>query len=168
MDGWLVLTLVLFVAGLVVTAIEVVVPSGGLLALVALACLGGSLASAYQISGGTAATMAVIEVICVPTVIALVFKYLPKTSMGKQLILSPPDDEPQEQNPSRHSPAANPYEYLNGKEGIVVTSLRPSGTAEFDGRRISVVSDGEIIESEQRIKVVLVEGNRVVVEAIDS
>ena len=62
---------------------------------------------------------------------------------------------------------SGPFANLLQREGVVVTALRPSGTAEIDGRRISVVSNGEVIENDCRVRVVLVEGARVVVEAVD-
>ena len=44
--------------------------------------------------------------------------------------------------------------------------LRPAGIAEIDGRRIDVVSDGEMIEPSVTVRVIQVEGNRVVVERV--
>ncbi|MCG8409137.1 MAG: hypothetical protein MI923_28370 [Phycisphaerales bacterium] len=167
MDSWLIWSLILFAVGLVFVATEVIVPSGGLLGLVALICLAGSLASAYQVSSGTGATMMVIEVICVPAVCLFVFKYLPKTTLGKQLILSPPKQKSGSPPQGPASPVStSPHEKLMGKEGVIVTDLRPSGTMEIDGRRMSVVSEGEAIDTGCRAKVVMVEGNRIVVEAV--
>ncbi|MFQ5500869.1 MAG: NfeD family protein [Phycisphaerae bacterium] len=170
MEPYLIWSLVLFAVGLLFVAIEVMIPSGGLLGIVALLCLGGSLASAWQVSGTTAAVMAGIEVICVPVVVAMAFKILPKTRFGQGLILSPPGAPESQSAATSTRPLPNPglYDDLLGKTGIVVTELRPSGTAEIEGRRISVVSEGETIKVDERIKVALVEGNRVVVESIDA
>ena len=44
-----------------------------------------------------------------------------------------------------------------------VTLLRPSGTAEFDGVRLPVVSDGEFVSPGTAVQVVTVQGNRIVV-----
>lgn len=52
------------------------------------------------------------------------------------------------------------------KEGITVTKLRPSGTADFDGVKLDVVSDGEFIEAGTQVKVISVQGRRIVVKAI--
>lgn len=59
--------------------------------------------------------------------------------------------------------ATGTHEPLLGKEGVAATSLRPSGMGLIDGRRVNVAADGEFIERDCRIKVVEVEGNRVVV-----
>lgn len=56
---------------------------------------------------------------------------------------------------------------LVGKEGEAITVLNPVGTAEFDGVRLSVVSEGSYLEKGTRVKVLLVEGNRIVVREIN-
>lgn len=53
---------------------------------------------------------------------------------------------------------------LLGKEGTVVTTLRPSGTVEIGGDRYDVVSNEGYIEVGQGIKVCQVVGNKIVVE----
>lgn len=52
---------------------------------------------------------------------------------------------------------------LLGKNGIAVTTLRPSGKAEIDGEVIQVETAGEYIEKETEITVAAVNGNRIVV-----
>ncbi|ASK64414.1 hypothetical protein CFK37_13830 [Virgibacillus phasianinus] len=55
---------------------------------------------------------------------------------------------------------------LIGLEGISITPLRPSGTASFDNEQLDVVSEGRFIQREQPIKIVKVEGSRIVVREI--
>jgi membrane-bound serine protease (ClpP class) len=50
--------------------------------------------------------------------------------------------------------------------GIAQTNLRPSGTAMINGQRVDVVTEGPMIEQGAAIKVVAVEGMRVVVRAV--
>lgn len=52
---------------------------------------------------------------------------------------------------------------LCGLEGTALTPLRPAGTAQIGNRRIDVISEGEFIPAGAPVKVVLVEGVRVVV-----
>lgn len=52
---------------------------------------------------------------------------------------------------------------LLGEEGITLTILRPSGTAIFHDERIDVVSEGNYIAKNTKVKVIKVEGARVVV-----
>lgn len=55
---------------------------------------------------------------------------------------------------------------LIGMEGITATPLRPSGIGEFDGERIDIVSEGSFIDRNKSVKVVRVEGVRVVVREV--
>ncbi|MUK87086.1 nodulation protein NfeD [Ornithinibacillus sp. L9] len=55
---------------------------------------------------------------------------------------------------------------LIGLEGVTVTPLRPSGTAILDDERLDVVSEGSFIAANKPIKVVKVEGVRVVVREL--
>lgn len=55
---------------------------------------------------------------------------------------------------------------LLGKEGVALTPLRPSGTAIIDQCHVDVVTAGEMIEKDKRVKVIHVEGMRVVVRQI--
>ncbi|MEX2656034.1 MAG: NfeD family protein [Balneolales bacterium] len=52
---------------------------------------------------------------------------------------------------------------LMGREGVTLTTLRPSGTARFGDRRVDVVSDGDYIEKGTKIKVVATDSGRVMV-----
>jgi membrane-bound serine protease (ClpP class) len=53
---------------------------------------------------------------------------------------------------------------LNGS-GTALTQLRPSGTASINGQRVDVVTEGGLIERGAKLKVVAVEGTRIVVRA---
>lgn len=53
--------------------------------------------------------------------------------------------------------------FFLGKEGKAVTILRPAGTADFDGVKLDVVSESEYIQKDAKIKVIKVEGRRIVV-----
>lgn len=55
---------------------------------------------------------------------------------------------------------------LLSAEGTTATTLHPSGIILIDGKRIDVVSSGEMIAKGSRVKVVEVEGNRVVVRKV--
>jgi membrane-bound serine protease (ClpP class) len=58
------------------------------------------------------------------------------------------------------------YSVYQGKEGQAHTDLRPAGIVIVDGRKLDVVTSGESISKGRRIRVELVEGNRIVVKAI--
>ncbi|MBE0541816.1 MAG: hypothetical protein IH623_10560 [Verrucomicrobia bacterium] len=50
--------------------------------------------------------------------------------------------------------------------GVTITQLRPSGTAFINGKRVDVVTEGGLIEQGASIRVMAVEGLRVVVREV--
>ena len=85
-------------------------------------------------------------------------RFLPQTAAGKKMILS------HQQTDMRAGSAPAPD--LVGREGVAQTLLRPSGMALLDGKRLDVVAESGVIERGSAIKVVAVEGTRIVVRKI--
>lgn len=90
-------------------------------------------------------------------VCAIAYWLLPKTKLGRAFIL---DTSERKEVGFQSGPE---LEHLVGKVGMAVTHLRPAGTAEFDGERLHVISEGEFIQKGERIQVIRVEGNKIVV-----
>lgn len=55
------------------------------------------------------------------------------------------------------------YEHFLGKKGVALSQLRPAGVADIEGERLDVVTEGSFIAQGTWIKVVDVEGTRIVV-----
>ena len=53
--------------------------------------------------------------------------------------------------------------FFLGKEGVTLTNLRPSGTANFEGVKLDIVSEGDFIPKDTKVRVIKVEGRRIVV-----
>jgi membrane-bound serine protease (ClpP class) len=86
-------------------------------------------------------------------------KFFPRSPVGRKIIL---------ENDAKDWHGFDPdQKKLVGTEGVSHTPLRPSGVAIIDGRRLDVVTRGERIPVNQPIRVIKVEGNRVVVTAIE-
>ena len=56
---------------------------------------------------------------------------------------------------------------LLGKEGVALTILRPAGTVIINHERIDAVSEGGFIEQNASVKVIKVEGARIVVREVE-
>ena len=92
--------------------------------------------------------------------IFILAKYLPKSRAFNRLVLA-------QSEKSEHGFVSYPSEKdLIGKEGIAYTTLRPGGTAEIDGKKVDVVADSEYIDRGTRIRVLRVEGIKVVVTPV--
>ncbi|MGH4126071.1 MAG: NfeD family protein [Clostridium sp.] len=57
-------------------------------------------------------------------------------------------------------------EYFVGQEGVTITILRPSGIAEINGIKMDVVSEGAFITENTKVKIIKVEGPRIVVRVL--
>lgn len=59
------------------------------------------------------------------------------------------------------------FSYLIGQTGIVLTDLRPAGSAKIGDKKYDVVARSAFISAGEQIKVTEVDGMRIVVERID-
>jgi len=91
--------------------------------------------------------------------VALLAKFLPKTSLYGRLVLS----NAVAAGPGVSVPMVN-TSVKPGDTGKAVTTLRPAGKAEIGGETHDVVSLGEFITTGASVRVVSVDGMRIVVE----
>ena len=89
----------------------------------------------------------------------VLFYTLPKTSTVQKFVLS--TSENKELGYSAHPDDRSEYV---GKTGKTLTPLRPVGAAMIDGKRVDVVTEGELIERDTQIEVIRVEGNKIFVK----
>lgn len=148
--------LILVIVGLFLIGAEIFLPGGvigaiGGIALIAAALVGFQ---AFGIQGGMLSSIAII--VLAGVCIVLWVKYFPKTRMGRHLTLQ--DDGKSFKAPDLKA--------LAGKEGVALSTLRPAGIARIDGQRVDVVADGSWIDAGRAIRVVQVEGPRVMVREI--
>jgi membrane-bound ClpP family serine protease len=90
---------------------------------------------------------------------------LPGTTLFRHLVMPGPNsDEMIEQERREH---LVDYDDLLGQTGTSVTPLRPSGKARFGDLIVAVISDGSPLSIGDQVRVVSVQGNRIVVEEIE-
>ena len=149
------LLLVLQLAGVLVVIAEVILPSGGLLSLVAVLLFGYSIYGTYtQVSAEAGIAMAVADVITVPILVIVGLKMIAHSPATLRRKLS------REEGVVAQDAST---EELLGLEGTAVSDLRPAGTALIQGRRVDVVSRGEYVKKGAPVVVDEVAGNRIVV-----
>lgn len=142
--------------GLALIVAEVLFPSFGVLSLLASVSIIASLAAAFGIDTTTGINFLIAVALLVPAAILGGLRLFPKSPMGKHMVADGLSFEAQAATDDRDLA-------LVGATGSVETDLRPAGTARLDGRRVDVVSRGELIEAGEAIRVIEVSGNRVVV-----
>lgn len=149
----------LFLAGIVLILAEIVIP-GGIVGGIGLVSLGSGLVlAAYD----TAQGLASLGLAALVTAIVIVtgIKYFGFRGVWNKLILR--DEQRNEQG----YVAPKDQRSLLGQHGIALTPLRPAGVVKIGGMRVDAVSEGGFIPAGREVKVVTVEGTRVVVEELD-
>jgi membrane-bound serine protease (ClpP class) len=159
--------IVLLIAGVLLAFLETFIPSGGVLAVLAAGSLLGAIVLGFMQSSDTGCIVSIAVIICVPIIVVIGLKLLPKTPLGRRMLLVGPKGKfAASGETGRMSP--EDYGDLTGKSGVVVASLRPAGIAEIDGKRRSVTADGQMIDPGCEIVVVRVEGNNIIVRPKNS
>jgi membrane-bound serine protease (ClpP class) len=147
-------------AGVLAIILEVFVPSAGIIAIAGLGSIIASIVIVYQRLGNLIGSIYLtVVLVLVPVFIVLYFRFFPRSPVGRWLI----SQDRQEPEKGYSSFTAEKYVDLIGKEGTSLTILRPVGMVRIDGQKYSAVTGGEFIEKDKPIKVVKVEGSRVVV-----
>ncbi len=96
----------------------------------------------------------------------LIIRNIGHIPIFNKLILAPPDEDTGS-NPRTEKPVPSDHPLVSvGDWGQSESLLRPAGRAIFAGRSIDVVSDGEFIEPDRQVKVIAIQGNRIVVSSI--
>jgi membrane-bound serine protease (ClpP class) len=147
-------------AGLVAIILEVFVPSAGIIGIAGLGSIIASIVIAYQRLGNLIGSIYLaVVLVLVPVFIVLYFRFFPRSPVGRWLI----SQDRQESEKGYYSFTPEKYADLVGKEGTALTILRPVGTVLIEGQKYSAVTAGEFIEKDKQVRVLKVEGSRVVV-----
>jgi membrane-bound ClpP family serine protease len=150
------LTIILQLVGILVIIAEIIIPSGGILAILAIGVFGYSLYVVFSQVSATAGMLFVMaDLVIIPVLVYVGIKFLAKSPVTLSTRLSRKDgvtSQDVEQNA------------FLGMEGLAVTDLRPAGVAIIDQQRIDVVTRGEYLEKETEIVVTAVRGNQIVVK----
>jgi membrane-bound serine protease (ClpP class) len=155
MNDSLVLLVILQLIGVVVIIAEIILPSGGILSIVALSVFAYSLYIAFSdISKTVAFAFVAGDLVLIPVLVIVGLKLLARSPVTLRKTLS------RKEGVSSQSPELARFIDM---QGTAVTNLRPAGMAVIDGKRVDVVTRGEYIEKDVRIMVIAVTGNQIIV-----
>ena len=159
MSKTLLFPVILQLIGVVVVIAEIILPSGGILSILAAAIFGYSLYAVFtQVSASAGSVFIIADLIIIPILIYFGIKFLAKSPVTLKTQLSKKDGV------TSQSPELDHY---MGRKGQTITDLRPSGVALFDDERLDVVTRGEYIEKRQEIVVIAVRGNQIIVKQVE-
>jgi membrane-bound ClpP family serine protease len=162
MDWWLLFAVFLYAVCAALIVAEVFIPSGGLLGMGALVSLISGLTLFFRHSAVAGWIGVVVALFMVPSLLVLAYKLLPRTRFGRRVLLAPPV----RQRGDAISDALELSELL-GRTGRVLTTMRPVGMCEFDGRRVECVAEGGYVQKDKKVKVIGVDGTQVTVRVME-
>ncbi len=158
-----VLATILLVAGLFLMALELMVPSFGLLGISATVCLIISLWSAGQAWWGSQPgffwTYLAVWVGGIPAVLLGTLYLIQTTALGRYVILKPA--ETKEDGPNRD--VQDHLQELIGQTGKTVSPLNPGGMVHVNGERHHAECVGPMLDAGTSIQVVETRATRLVV-----
>ncbi|WP_316571977.1 NfeD family protein [Neobacillus sp. YIM B06451] len=152
-------TLALFIAGIILIFLEFFLP-GAVAGTLGIAALVGSLFMAGENTFQMGVSLLISLLFSIVLFILLIKVFHKKMTIFNSMVLfdTARKEDGYVSNENRND--------LMGREGVAQTVLRPAGTAIFGNERVDVVTEGSFIAKNARIKVIEVEGPRVVVREI--
>lgn len=157
----------LFIVGLALIILEVfVIPGFGVAGILGLILM---LVSVFYIffqntdDVNTALLWLSVSIILTSVLAIVATIFLPKSAPFQRFALSTVMSTDQ----GYHSAGAQDFQSFIGKTGVALTPLRPAGTARIDNKRLDVVTVGDFIAQNTRVKVLEVEGSKISVEALE-
>jgi len=151
-------TFLFFSLALTVAVAEMFLPSGGVLAVLAIAFLITSIVFSFQADTLFGSFYTLCVCLLVPVFLWAALSIWPHTWIGRRILLVPEED-----------PALVPDEeqqmlkQLIGKQGLAKSKMLLGGLIEIEGKRYSAVSDAEPIEPGEVISVIRIEGTSIIV-----
>jgi membrane-bound ClpP family serine protease len=160
MNDGLLLPIILQLVGVVVIIAEIILPSGGILSIVALGVFGYSLFIVFnEISMIIGFSLVAADLILIPVLVIVGLKLLARSPVTLRQTLSRKEGV---------SSQSSELESYVGTQGNAVTDLRPAGIAVINGKRVDVVTRGEYLEKDSAIIVTTVTGNQIIVRKKDA
>ena len=146
---------VLILVGAILLLLETVLP-GMIAGLVGLCCLVAGVMMGYLTYGPATGNLILLGVAGGLVVLTVLWiRFFPTSNLGQMFVTRRTVGNLGVEKPE-----------LLHQTGTALTTLRPSGTALINGKRVDVVTEGGLIERGTAIRVVAVEGLRVVVRAV--
>ncbi len=146
------LYITLLLTGFVLIGMEIFIPGGILGVFGSIAWISAGIVGlrSFPDPWNLVSTMALLLIGILTFVVWI--RYFPKSRMGKILSL--------EDNTSTYK-SHKTIDLPVGTTGQALSTLRPSGIALFDGRRVDVVAQGEWIEAGEAVKILSTSGGHV-------
>ncbi len=161
MGLWIWAVLLLLV-GMTLVAMDVFLPSGGIFAFLAVCAIVGAIWLGFTEGSGVALGVLAGAIAGTIAVVIAAFRYWPSTSLGRRMLLQVPSGE----DVLPENMLRKTLEGLVGHTGRAKSAMLPSGIIAVDGVSYDAMSEGPPVEAGQKVRVIEVRGNRLVVRGL--
>ena len=150
----------IFFLGIVLLAIEIfVIPGFGITGILGILGIVAGIFMSFGINNIAQAVLVVfVSLIADIILIIILARFILKSKGFKNIVALETDTA------GYHSSVS--YDNLLGCEGITDTFFRPSGNIIINDKKYDAITEGEFINKGAKIKVILVEGNKIVIKEI--
>ncbi|WIV10670.1 NfeD family protein [Proteiniborus sp. MB09-C3] len=153
------LSVVFFGIGFLLVIIEIFVPGFGVPGILGIIFLiAGVIVTAKTLVHALILILLILAILGVLT--SLLLRSASKGRLSKKIVLSTSI------NKDEGYIGTSDMQFFLNKTGTALTILRPSGTVDFDGVKLDVVSEGDFIQRGTEVKVIRVEGRKIVVRQV--
>jgi membrane-bound serine protease (ClpP class) len=149
--------LALFIGGIMLIASEFVLP-GAIMGIMGFCCIIGSIFLGWNKFPEYGFIIAIGEALGTIAILIFGFWAMANTRLGNLFVMR----GVQRKEDGYSGPAQSPD--LVGQVAVAHTPLRPAGTLMLNDERIDAVSNGTYIDRGTQVRIIQVEGHRVVVE----
>ena len=152
----------LLTTGILLAIAEIFIPSHGLLTFLAISSFVAAVVVGFLMGTTPGVITLLAAIILAPFLIYVLLRVWPHTPVARRLVLSGPSGVAKAGDLAHYDPKE-----LVGRVGTAKTMLRPSGKMTLDGRPIDCVTEGDLVPAGRKVKILAVEGARVVVRPVE-
>ena len=153
----------LLVIGMLLVLLEVFIPSGGVLGVLAALAIVGAIVVAFTGGMRSGAIVVGLTALLVPIVLSAAVKYWPHSPLGRLILIKLPKSD-REVLPIDEW--GDPKQLI-GRLGRAKSKMLPGGVVVIERRKYDAVSHGVAIDPGQIVKVIGVRNGRIVVRPSD-
>jgi len=149
--------------GFLLLVAELFIPSHGVLGVLSLAALAVGVALTYKHSERVGTLTMIGVFVAIPIILSIILPYWSRSPIGKRLVMETPDPLA-----GAAVSTALDLERLRGRVGKTLSSLRPAGVVDFDGKRTDALTEGMMVDPGRWVKCIDIKAGKVIVRPVEA
>jgi membrane-bound serine protease (ClpP class) len=142
---------------------ELLLPTGGILFAAGLIAIGAGVFVSFLISFNVGLLVLLSSLVGTVLMFGLIAFVWRRTPLGRRFVLHVPEEDAT----VAALPANQNLERLKGRIGRALSSLRPAGVVDFEGRRVDSITEGMMVEPGEYVRCIDVQAGKVIVRPVE-